>query len=110
MGLHTPDKGIREFVNMNGEEIKEEIKEDFEEQLCLDSKRSTKKGIGSLGSGKKTPSAFSGYNKSERKTSTTGYNSHNNDGVNVMNLSDINVMNESKVSLYQTDFMRFGFK
>ncbi len=95
---------------MNGEEIKEEIKEDFEEQLCLDSKRSTKKGIGSLGSGKKTPSAFSGYNKSERKNRTTGFNRNNNDGVNVMNLSEINVLNDSKVSLNQTDFMRFGFK
>lgn len=109
MGLTTPDKRVSEFVHMN-EEVKEELKNDFEDQLYLD-KRSTKKGIGVMGSGKKTPSAFSGYNKTERKTRTNLMNRTFNNGFNVMNMSEINVVNESKISLNQTDFiMKYGFK
>ncbi len=107
LGFSTPNRNISEFIP---EEAKEEMKDDFEDKLFIDSKKSTKKGIGALGSGKKTGSAFSGYNKSERKTQTNGVNRTMNDGTNVMNLSEINIMNESRVSLNQTEFMKFGFK
>ena len=105
IGLTTPSKSVSVFKQ------DEDIKDDFEDRLRIDSRNSTKKGKGAGQGTKISNNVFSGYNKTERRPRISAFNRHINDnGVhNMVNMSEINLINESKLSLNQTEILKLGF-